>query len=62
MSSPFDVYKATYHDQSVTDRDGNILKKRDHEEDDHQEILTTAAVVPEEFIEPRDVPKMIKGH
>lgn len=60
MSSPFDVYRETYYDQSVTDHDGNVIKRK---QDDHDEpkIETTAAVIPEEFIEPRTTVKMIKG-
>jgi len=42
MSDPYGAYKAGFYDQSVTDRDGNVLgkaKKHDHLESDqdHEE-------------------------
>lgn len=42
MSDPFSTYRDGYYDQSVTDRDGNVLgkeAKHDHvqEHQDHEE-------------------------
>jgi len=54
MSDPFSVYRETYHDTSVTDREGRILKRApdpvdleefDHDIDDHEDRPATPQMI-----------------